>query len=82
MKDLCFYFYIVNYWDEISEQADEDCGFIQAESLHKATLKVSNYYGENCINKVEIRVVEEGDSSVLTFDMFKSTLKEAAYGKK
>ena len=81
MKDLYFYFYIVNFWDEVSEQLNEDCGFVQAESLHKATLKISNYYGEDFIRKIEIKEVEEGDSSVLTFDMFKSTLKEVAYGK-
>ena len=81
MNDLWFYFYILEYWDEISEQTDEDCGFVQAKSFSEAALKISKCYGEDNINKLKIKIVEDGDSEILTLNMFKSTLKEVVYGK-
>ena len=81
MKDLWFYFYTIEYWDEASEQIVEDCGFVRAASHADTVSQLSNWYGEDNINSIQTKICDEGDGP-LTFDILKSALKEAAYGKK
>lgn len=80
MKELWFYLYAVKYWDDIEEKEDEDCGFVRAETSYDAVRQVALWYGEDNINDVRVKAIEDGDGP-LNFDKIKKNLKEFAYGK-
>lgn len=73
-NDLWFYFYTIKYWDEFSETEAEDCGFVRAISHKDAVSQVSDWYGEDYINSITMKICEDGDGP-LTFKILEAALK-------
>ena len=74
MKEPWFYYYTLEYWDEILERLAKDCGFVRAESFNDALSQITDWYGEKDINEIKISTIENGDGP-LTLSSIKSNLK-------
>lgn len=74
MGEPWFYYYTLEYWDEILERLAKDCGFVRAESFNDAVSQITGWYGEKYINKIKISTIQDGDGP-LTLSRIKSNLK-------
>lgn len=68
-----FYFFTVEYWDEISETMRTEKGFTRALTYSEAAADIASWYGEDNIEKIHIDIVEDGDGP-LTISMIIDTL--------
>ena len=68
-----FYFFTVEYWDEISETMRTEKGFTRASNYSEVAADIASWYGEDNIEKIHIDIVEDGDGP-LTISMIINTL--------
>ena len=68
-----FYFFTVEYWDEISETMRVEKGFTRAATYSEVAVDVASWYGEDNIESLNIGIVEDGDGP-LTISMIIDTL--------
>jgi hypothetical protein len=68
-----FYFFTVEYWDEISETMRTEKGFTRALTYSEVAADIASWYGEDNIEKINIDIVEDGDGP-LTVSMIIDTL--------
>ena len=68
-----FYFFTVEYWDEISETMRTEKGFTRALKYSEVAADIASWYGEDNIEKMNIEIVENGDGP-LTISMIIDTL--------
>ena len=68
-----FYFFTVEYWDEVSETMRTEKGFARASRYSEVAADIASWYGEDNIEKIHIDIVEDGDGP-LTISMIIDTL--------
>lgn len=62
---MWFYFYQVEVFDEEERAMVVKCGTVAATSLTEVAEKVCNYYGEEQINELKIRIIENSEGGLL-----------------
>ena len=68
-----FYFFTVEYWDEISETMRTEKGFTRVSKYSEVAADIASWYGEDNIEKMNIEIIENGDGP-LTVSMIIDTL--------
>lgn len=72
---MFFYFYKVEFWDDIAETIVEESGFLREKSYTDAVQAIVDWYDDDNINSMQISTVPEGDGP-LTLTMIKTIFKE------
>ena len=67
---MFWYGYYVKYWDEVDCELREVRGFDKAKKLRDAISNLSDYFGEDNIDKVEIEFLGERDTLFLVNDEY------------
>ncbi len=53
-----YFEYWVTYWNEVDEVTDYASGVVYADTYSEATQSIVECYGDDCIEKLEIRTTD------------------------
>ena len=56
-----FYYFEIEYWDEINEKISTDKGFTRASTYTEVAADIASWYGEDNIENMHINIMENGD---------------------
>ena len=72
---MFFYFYKIEFWDNITETVIKESGFLREKSYTDAVQAIVDWYDDDNINSMQIFTVPDGDGP-LTLSIIKDIFKE------
>ncbi len=63
---MWLYKYHIVFYDDIEYKMKSDCGIVAAETFAEAMTKIAGYFGENHIDEIEIKVIDNSQNGMMS----------------